>query len=110
MKEIKDMNLAECLEAIRNLGDTVRSIVLESESRYAQYEDYLQVSCLLADRIHDLTRWIPVSERLPTQEDKDVLAWYATKYPFATLVNWYEFPLNNNSVTHWKRITPPEGK
>jgi hypothetical protein len=92
MKKIREYNLREianAVEATEILSPAIASRLCE---------------------LHDLTRWIPVSERLPTQEDGDVLAWYATKYPFATLVNWYEFPLNNNSVTHWKRITPPEGK
>jgi hypothetical protein len=97
MKDIKDMNLAEAIKALRDVDVITRG-----------YQCNYDAIVELADRIHDLTRWIPVSERMPTEEDRDVLAWYATKYPFATLVNWYEFPLNNNSVTHWKRITPPE--
>ena len=94
MKPISKMNLAE-------LADRVES----DEDIY--HDEYVFVERLRV--IHDLTRWIPVSERMPTQEDKDVLAWYATEYPFAVLVNWYEFPMNNRNVTHWKRITPPEG-
>jgi len=98
MKDIKDMNLAEAIEALRDVDVITRGY----QCNYEAIEK-------LADRIHDLTRWIPVEERMPTQEDKDVLAWYATEYPFAVLVNWYEFPMNNRSVTHWQRITSPEG-
>jgi hypothetical protein len=96
MKDIRHMNLAELANKLCDLheGDTVGLLRIADRM----------------DKIHDLTRWIPVEERMPTQEDKDVLAWYATEYPFAVLVNWYEFPMNNRSVTHWKRITPPEGK
>ena len=93
MKDTKDMSLKECLEEVELLNGVY------------DYDDPVK----LAKRIDELTRWIPVSERMPTEEDRDVLAWYATKYPFANLVNWYEFPLNNKDVTHWKRITPPEG-
>jgi hypothetical protein len=91
MRPIKQMNITECLDALRAFG----------------YSEEIDTPLNLADRIESLTRWIPVSERVPTQEDRDVLAWYATKYPFATLVNWYEFPLNNKDVTHWQRIIPP---
>jgi hypothetical protein len=93
MKEISEYTLKECLEEVE---------MLHGGYGFRDPEK-------LADRIHKLTRWIPVEEQMPTQEDKDVLAWYATKYPFAVLVNWYEFPMNNRSVTHWQRITSPEG-
>jgi hypothetical protein len=93
MKEISEYTLKECLEEIE---------MLHGGYGFRDPEK-------LADRIHELTRWISVEERMPTQEDKDVLAWYATEYPFAVLVNWYEFPMNNRSVTHWQRITSPEG-
>jgi hypothetical protein len=74
MKPIDQMTLAECLNELR------------ARPRYNR---------LLADRIHDLTRWIPVSERMPTGADGLVRCWYKE--------NSWEF-------THWQRITPPEGK
>ena len=62
----------------------------------------------IVSRMENLTRWISTSERIPTKEDgPTVLAWYSTTYPFPTLVNWYEFPLNSKVVTHWKRIEGP---
>jgi hypothetical protein len=67
---------------------------------------------LWADRlraIHELTRWIPVSERMPTEEDVDedgeVLAWSPDPhitYTASCIPLSYHF-------THWQRITPPEG-
>jgi hypothetical protein len=99
VKEIKDMNLAELAEFV---DDQLIHI------HYKNRDDEMFVAKRLR-QLHELNRWIPVSERMPTQDDKDVLAWCATEYPFAILVNWYEFPTNNRSVTHWKRITPPEG-
>jgi hypothetical protein len=95
MKPISEMNLAELADALDALRPT------HSLNGLVQHR---------LRELHELTRWISVSERMPTQEDMDVLAWYATKYPFATLVNWYEFPLNNKDVTRWQRITPPEDK
>jgi len=112
MKPIDQMTLTECLRAGRNLSDTVKSIVLESENRHATYEDYLQVSCLLADRIHELTRWIPVSERMPTEEDGDryglVLKWDSITGS-VQVDSWNHFGTHNVCFTHWQRITPPEG-
>jgi hypothetical protein len=99
MKDIKDMNL-------RELADFVEDQLIYIH--YKNRDDEMFVAKRLR-QLHDLNRWIPVGERMPTEEDKLVLAWYATKYPFAQIVNWYEFPINNKYVTHWKRITPPEG-
>jgi hypothetical protein len=82
------------------------------EMQFASDDSMIMIrkSTLLSVIEKHSTRWIPVSERMPTEEDKFVLAWYATKYPFASRVDWYSFPLNNKDVTHWQRITPPEGK
>jgi len=81
----------------------------------------------VADRIHDLTRWIPVSERMPTKEDLGnevfrvwingtderacfdcgkLLVWENDPYN----AGWCEYDSGNwkTAFTHWQRITPPE--
>ena len=54
MKKVEEMNLNECLEALR--------------SKAFLYFDNVTVSGI-ADRIHDLNRWISVDERWPETED-----------------------------------------
>jgi hypothetical protein len=54
MKDIKDMNLAELANKLCDLheGDTVGLLRIADRM----------------DKLHDLTRWIPVSERMPESE------------------------------------------
>jgi hypothetical protein len=54
MKKVEEMNLAECLEFLREYGYDF--ILTEGNHE-------------LADRIHDLNRWISVDERWPETED-----------------------------------------
>jgi hypothetical protein len=99
MKAIKDMNLAECLEEVE---------MLYSSQSYGDPER-------LADRIHDLTRWIPVSERMPTAQD-------CTKIKYGQHLNVlamdvfgdvrvtnYQLVTESYGYKAWQRITPPEG-
>jgi hypothetical protein len=107
MKDIKDMNLAELADQIERKLDVPMG------------EDLVQYD--IADRlyaIHDLTRWIPVSERLPTREDADAegYVWVsAIQITMGDRANdswlWSEVSLDGGIAykpTHWKRITPPE--
>ena len=80
MKPISEMNLAECLEALHLYA-------LNAETPYTEMHQ-------LADRIHDLTRWIPVSERFPYEADAKG----------AEAIVW------SNDGKYWQRITPPENK
>jgi hypothetical protein len=54
MKDIKDMNLAECIEALRDVEVITRGY----QCNYDAIEE-------LADRIHDLTRWNNIDDSLP---------------------------------------------
>jgi hypothetical protein len=95
MKPIDQMTLAECLDALR-------------EMNHIQFDIGYDVD--IADRIHDLTRWIPVSERMPTEEDADwngeVIAYSPDP---AITVSASSVPMSHH-FTHWKRLTPPEDK
>jgi hypothetical protein len=113
MKPINEMTLAECLEELSN----------GSGNDYMSFNDTRKI----ADRIHKLTRWIPVSERMPTQEDfgneifrvwingtderacfdcGKLLVWENDPYN----AGWCEYDKGNwkTDFTHWQRITPPE--
>jgi hypothetical protein len=112
MKPIDKMNLAECLESMRDWrnkyhGDEAIDLIADEKLDE------------LADRISELTRWIPVSERMPTEEDgglnNRVLVLEVEKqYPrnkYLELVDWFEIdkPDYYYTATHWKRIDKPEG-
>jgi hypothetical protein len=96
MKDIDQMNLAELANKLCDLheGDTVG--ILRIADRM--------------DKLHDLTRWIPISERMPTEEDVDengeVIAYSPDP---AITVSASGIPPSHH-FTHWKRITPPEDK
>jgi hypothetical protein len=104
MKPINEMTLAECLEELSN----------GSGNDYMSFNDTRKI----ADRIHKLTRWIPISERMPTRDDGDrygrVLVFERGKYtPHGTYTRFVGWDSLDDvdyfyTVTHWKRITPPE--
>ena len=102
MKPINEMTLAECLEALRTV----------EKFDYDFYKTQLRNN-LLADRIHDLTRWIPVQERLPTFEDADkqdgcVDVW--SSFEGVGFRKNLEYQLvKHTRCTHWRRIDKPEG-
>jgi hypothetical protein len=94
MKDIKDMNLAE---------------LADLNPFYLSEKDWRNTQSRLRD-LHDLTRWIPVSERLPTEADADKygeVMWLYRKHG-AGIGGWDEY--RDSVFTHWKRINPPEGK
>ena len=97
MKEFKIMSLTECIDALR---DQTKGDVWGMGHR-----DVIEIT----DRIEELTRWIPVSERMPTAEDVDehgeVLAWSPDPHITYTASC---IPLSHH-FTRWQRITPPEG-
>jgi hypothetical protein len=71
----------------------------------------------VADRIHDLTRWIPVSERMPTAKDGDkwceIMCFYSDGGVESIMVAHALLIIKENTpnaITHWQRITPPEDK
>jgi hypothetical protein len=108
MKPIDQMNLAECLDALR-----METLPLDENWSFATFsrQDRIQ----LADRIHELTRWILVSERMPTEEDGDkwgeVLVCYRGEEVQCDLViNVNGVQHSNKDITHWRRIDLPEAK
>jgi hypothetical protein len=93
MKPINEYTLQDCLNSI-----------LKADMILHRHE--------LADRIHELTRWIPVEERLPTEGDGDryglVLKWDSLTKS-AQIDSWNHSGTYNACYTHWRRIDKPEG-
>jgi hypothetical protein len=109
MKPIKDMNLSECINRLRELPDGT----IEDQFDMRDLPWIFDVAEELADRIHDLTRWISVEERLPTQED-GYKSKYVTQRTVLVMEKWGDISVVTIGLakhfTHWKRITSPEGK
>jgi hypothetical protein len=135
MKDIKDMNLAECLDRLRELPDgtcqdqfdmrdlpwiwdvaeelanRIDTLLFEQAQRHDAWVDACE------NRINSLEeqhRWISVLERLPTEGDGDgngYVEFWNTKYQMS---NYYKYDFVPERIglahhfTHWKRITPPE--
>ena len=96
MKDIKDMNLAELAEIMAPYSDLKERII-----------NRLRV-------IHEETRWIPVSERMPTEEDADrhgYVLWWSEDEVALPVAHYWDFTgVPKYHFTHWQRITIPEGK
>ena len=101
MKPIDQMTLPEVKEEIEKYA-----FVIDNSRLYS-----------LLDQLDDLTRWIPVEERMPTEDDGYFIQWWIDDdreigdelayFPHPE-VGYYHVP--PKGATHWKRITPPEGK
>jgi hypothetical protein len=90
--------------------------------RFSNFYDELSVvnTCNMqadvADRIHDLTRWIPVEERMPTEADYSEAGQIHLWDAEFGICRVYHKDIAHDFLkriplefTHWKRITPPEG-
>jgi hypothetical protein len=115
MKPISEMNLRECILVLKYglpIDDAKGGMVRATLSPVMQID--------VAYRIHELTRWIPVSEKLPTKEDANCHDEVMVNLDPMSIVN---SPFGITGIetveyrdvcpskhTHWKRTTePPEG-
>jgi len=123
MKDIKDMNLAECIEALKRMdsdlyeydyhiyiADRIDTLLFDTAQRHDAWVDALE------NRINSLEakhRWIPVEERLPTKEDADrygYVLWWSEDEVALPVAHYWDFTgVPKYQLTHWQRITPPEG-
>jgi hypothetical protein len=114
MKEIDQMTLPECIEALQSLEEFTLLKDIDTGNFEPTYDSMKQNAVELADRIHDLTRWVPVSERMPTGAD-------CTKIKYAQHLNVlamdvfgdvrvtnYSLVTESHGYKAWQRITPPE--
>jgi hypothetical protein len=109
MKPINEWTLTECVDALR-----IRTGELTDEEIAS-----------IAYRIHELTRWIPVEERLPTEEDGVIRcidgqyaeSEFTAKFDKGFLKRWTIggfdnmgwYKVDSWEYTHWRRIDTPEG-
>ena len=106
MKEIDQMNAGELAEEVLSLR-----VIDEQLATIDEIASTLRA-------IHNLTRWIPVSEQMPSEEDGDrhgqiLIFEVENESPnrgYQQLVKWDAIgkPDYFYAVTHWQRITPPE--
>jgi hypothetical protein len=101
MKDIDKMNLAELANKLCDLreGDTVGLLRIADRM----------------DKLHELTRWIPGSERLPTESDAQengYVEFWNTKYAMSYYYKYDSLRelYDELELTHWRKITPPEDK
>ena len=76
---------------------------------YASYEAAVDNLNIISNFVAG-TRWIPVSERLPTKEDGDVLAYYEDGTIWSA--NWsdvvkFSDPKFNNLIVDWMPLPEP---
>ena len=124
MKPIDEMTLAECIDALEEItnqaystaysrghedtvdGGYVYVLPIDSDSYFR--DDAIEFWKPLASRIHDLTRWIPVEERLPTEEDADERGNVLWLFWGEHYESRYWNLRGNYGMTHWRRIDTPD--
>jgi hypothetical protein len=97
MKPINEYTLQDCLNSI-----------LKADMILHRHE--------LANRIRELTRWIPVEERLPTEADADQHGYVLVRdadnessgETYHSMVQWDNVGKFEHfyTITNWKRIDP----
>lgn len=105
---INEMSLQECIDTVRIAHQL--DLLLEEP---IELGDILRQ---LSERIHELTRWIPVGERLPNKEDADnhnsvlireiEVQSPSRIYHYLGLIDMIFRPDYFYKPTHWKRIDP----
>jgi hypothetical protein len=115
MKPINEYTLQECIERLSELPDgTVDDACDKVMLPHLPW--IFDVAVALADRIEELTRWIPVAERMPTEADADrhgcvLIREVENESPnrvYRAEVRWSDVQKPNYfyTVTDWKRIDP----
>jgi hypothetical protein len=114
MKPINDYTLQECLELLIHKGTLLGG---EKATLIGKTPPFHLIDAngvrQIANRIYQLTRWIPVEERLPTFEDADkqdgcVDVW--SSFEGVGFRKKLEYQLvKHTRCTHWQRINRPEG-
>jgi hypothetical protein len=108
MKPINEMTLAECIARLR---EELMPVVMVNGKVYHGMFDH-QHRIEIADRIHELTRWIPVEERLPTEADADEngrVLWYCKdQYQLTLMWDMPRWKMSYERVTHWRRSDNPD--
>jgi hypothetical protein len=111
MKAINEWTLKECIGAMRH---GVRIDDVENGAVFIRLSTPMLHD--VADRIYELTRWIPVSERLPTEADADQHGYVLVRdadnessgETYHSMVQWDNVGKFEHfyTITNWKRIDP----
>jgi hypothetical protein len=126
MKPINEYTLQECLELLIHKGTLLGG---EKATLIGKTPPFHLIDANgvreIANRIHELTRWIPVEERMPTEEDvmntnddihsymNGLVLWLVAHESGRldyVLSKWYMPPSTYNKLLAWRRIDKPEGK
>jgi hypothetical protein len=114
MKEVKDMNLAEVAGEISLIvyGHPLEELMPYMSRIYELHKEH--------EALKKQTRWIPVSERMPTEEDGDENGQVFVsetenesphrKYTYMKRWNKLNDPDYFHTITHWKCVAPLEDK
>lgn len=106
MKNIKEMSLSEAID--------YADYLLDWDERGDSVDNVKEV----VSHIRDLTRWVPVDERLPSVEDANYHEEVLVNLDPMSAINspcgitgietvyWYD--VSPKSHTHWKKTTEPE--
>jgi hypothetical protein len=112
MKAINEMTLQECLEEMRSFTQRYENCVL------AKYDEPTQELDELSNRITELTRWIPVEERMPDNGETvlcrrvegGMFGSKEIKPQVGTFRNGsFDCVFGWTRVTHWRRNDTPQG-
>ena len=98
------------IEEIRYQLESIRSHDLNASQAQALF--YAQQELDQCQRLLERTRWIPVSERLPTEQDANskgkIVAWCTSFNGTEVELNW-RLVEKDGVITHWRiGIEPPE--
>lgn len=118
MKPINEMNASELSTQILSVAFAIH------DNRHAQIPDLAWTLEKISDRLQVLTRWIPVSERLPTEEDANQNGLVCTYNEGRTGLCFlgehgrpkvwhngiHDYVCFDGQFTHWRRIDKPEAQ
>lgn len=107
MKPIKDLSIVECADKVLSVAFIIH------DNKYAQIPDAAWRLEEVSDRlraIHNQTRWIPVSERMPDEAtDGDYSGAVLTREWDGWVTSTHCKLVYPSRHKEWQRITPPEG-
>ena len=99
----KNLSTGEKIDALAHPPDSYSlGLIIKNQSKYIEnLEKELS-------ELKESTRWIPVSERMPTEDDAYMGEVFARHEYLGYVIRPCQSVSDHNCYTHWQRITPPE--